>query len=122
VGLLPVLGGWGGAMANMTATETAADGLSLHAGMDEQSLMLYLRPDLVAPDYRQAPVVSGATYDADFAVAAQPDWPGYLGAPALATAAFGKRIWSAFAQASMTTSVEILDRKDPASIRVTSRI
>lgn len=114
-GLLPVLGGWGGAMADMTAAERAADGLSLHAGMDEHSLMLYLRPDLVAKDYRQAPVVSGANYAADFDVAAQPGWPGYLGAPHLATAAFGERIWRAFAKAAITTSVEILDGKDPAS-------
>ena len=58
-GLLPVLGGWGGAMTDMTVDEKRADGVSLHAGMDEHSLMLFLRPDLVAPDYRMAPVVSG---------------------------------------------------------------
>ncbi|WP_309673352.1 creatininase family protein [Gemmatimonas sp.] len=114
-GLLPVLGGWGGAMTNMTAAEKAADGLSLHAGMDEHSLMLYLRPDLVAKDYRQAPSVSGANYAAAFAVAAQPGWPGYLGAPHLATAAFGERIWRAFSGAALTTSLEILDGKNPAT-------
>lgn len=114
-GLLPVLGGWGGAMTNMTAAEKTADGVSLHAGMDEHSLMLYLRPDLVAKDFRQAPVVSGANYDADFTVAAKPGWPGYLGAPHLATAAFGERIWRAFSKATVTTSVEILDGKDATS-------
>jgi creatinine amidohydrolase/Fe(II)-dependent formamide hydrolase-like protein len=114
-GLLPVLGGWGGAMTDMTAAEKAADGVSLHAGMDEHSLMLYLRPELVAPDYRQAPPVSGADYASDFAVAARPGWPGYLGAPHLATAAFGERIWRAFSRATLTTSLEILDGKDPAS-------
>ena len=114
-GLLPVLGGWGGAMSNMTPAEKAADGLSLHAGMDEHSLMLYLRPDLVAADYRKAPSVSGKNYDDAFAAARQPGWPGYLGAPQLATAAFGKRIWTAFANATVNTSVEILDGKDPAT-------
>jgi creatinine amidohydrolase len=114
-GLLPVLGGWGGAMSNMTAAEKAADGLSLHAGMDEHSLMLYLRPALVSKDYRQAKDVSGADYAADFAVAANASWPGYLGAPRLATAEFGGRIWRAFAAATIKTSVEILDGKDPAS-------
>lgn len=114
-GLLPVLGGWGGAMSVMTPAEKAADGLSLHAGMDEHSLMLYLRPDLVAKDYLQAPVVSASTYEADFMVAARPGWPGYLGAPHLATAAFGERIWRAFSQATITTSIEILDGKDAAS-------
>jgi creatinine amidohydrolase len=114
-GLLPVLGGWGGAMSVMTPSEKEADGLSLHAGIDEHSLMLHLRPDLVAPDYRQARSVSGANYDSAFAVARRDGWPGYLGAPQLATAAFGKRIWDAFASATVKTAVEILDGKDPAS-------
>jgi creatinine amidohydrolase/Fe(II)-dependent formamide hydrolase-like protein len=114
-GLLPVLGGWGGAMSVMTPAEKRADGVSLHAGMDEHSLMLYLRPDLVAKDYRTAPPVSGANYAEDFAVARRDGWPGYLGAPHLATAAFGQRIWRAFADATVKTSIEILDGKDPAS-------
>lgn len=114
-GLLPVLGGWGGAMSVMTAEEKAADGLSLHGGMDEHSLMLYLRPDLVSPDYKNAPAVSGANYAEAFATAQKPGWPGYLGAPALATSAFGERIWNAFSAAAVKTSVEILDGKDPGA-------
>ena len=114
-GLLPVLGGWGGAMSDMTPAEKAADGLSLHAGMDEHSLMLHLRPDLVARDFRQASSVAGANYDEAFATARREGWPGYLGAPQLATAAFGKRIWTAFAGATVKTAVEVLDGKDPAT-------
>lgn len=114
-GLIPVLGGWGGAMSVMTPAEKAADGLSLHAGMDEHSLMLHLRPDLVAPDHRSAPPVAGANYEQAFAVARQPGWPGYLGAPHLATAAFGKRIWESFSAATTKTALEVLDGKDPRS-------
>jgi hypothetical protein len=113
-GLLPVLGGWGGAMSVMTPAEKQADGVSLHAGMDEHSLMLYLRPDLVAPDFRSAPTWSGADYAEDFAVARKDGWPGYLGAPQLATAAFGERVWRGFSAATVKTAVEILDGKDPA--------
>jgi creatinine amidohydrolase/Fe(II)-dependent formamide hydrolase-like protein len=112
-GLLPVLGGWGGAMSVMTPAEKRADGVSLHAGMDEHSLMLYLRPDLVARDFRDAPAWSGANYAEDFATARKDGWPGYLGAPQLATAAFGERIWRGFAAAAVKTAVEILDGKDP---------
>jgi creatinine amidohydrolase len=114
-GLLPVLGGWGGAMSVMTPDEKRADGLSLHAGMDEHSLMLFLRPELVAPDFRQAPPVAGTNYAEAFAVAQRPGWQGYLGAPHLATAAFGERIWRAFSTATVKTSLEILDGKDPAT-------
>jgi creatinine amidohydrolase/Fe(II)-dependent formamide hydrolase-like protein len=114
-GLLPVLGGWGGAMSVMTPAEKAADGLSLHAGMDEHSLMLYLRPDLVARDFRTAPDVAGVNYDSAFAVARRDGWPGYLGAPRFGTAVWGRRIWTAFAAATVKTAVEILDGKDPAT-------
>ena len=114
-GLIPVLGGWGSAMSIMTPDEKRADGISLHAGMDEHSLMLYLRPEFVASDYRQAPVVSGANYAEDFAVARREGWPGYLGAPHLATAEFGERIWRSFSAATEKTALEILDGRDPAS-------
>ena len=45
-GLLPVLGGWGSAMSVMTADQKREDGLSLHGGADEHSLMLHLQPNL----------------------------------------------------------------------------
>jgi creatinine amidohydrolase/Fe(II)-dependent formamide hydrolase-like protein len=114
-GLMPVLGGWGSAMSAMTDRQKQADGLSLHAGMDEHSLMLYLRPDLVARDYREARSVSGATYDEAFAAARHEGWPGYLGAPQFATAALGKRIWTSFAAAAVKTALDILDGRDPAT-------
>ena len=85
-GLVPVLSGWGNAMgAAMTDAEKKEDGVSLHGGMDEHSLMLHLRPDLVAPGYKQAPAVTGATMAESFNAAKPADWPGYLGSPRLAT-------------------------------------
>lgn len=114
-GLMQVLGGWGGAMQSMTDAEKKADGLSLHGGMDEHSLMLYLRPDLVAKDFHSAKSVIGANYEEAFATAHGEGWPGYLGGPQIATVAWGKNIWTAFAAATVKTSVEILDGKDAAS-------
>ncbi len=78
-GLLPVLGGWGSAMSVMTAEQKREDGLSLHGGADEHSLMPHLQPDLVATDFRSAATVSGATYEESFAVARQQGWTGYIG-------------------------------------------
>ncbi|MBK6844849.1 MAG: creatininase family protein [Gemmatimonadetes bacterium] len=103
-------------MSIMTPDEKRADGLSLHAGMDEHSLMLYLRPELVARDYRQAPVVSGANYAEAFAVARREGWPGYLGAPHLATAEFGERIWRSFSAATEKTALEIPRRPGPGEL------
>ena len=114
-GLLPVLGGWGNAMSIMTAEQKKDDGLSLHGGADEHSMMLYLAPQLVSPDYRRAPTVSGATYQESFAVAQQPGWPGYIGAPRHASAALGKHIWDGFSAAAVKTTLEVLSGTDPST-------
>jgi creatinine amidohydrolase/Fe(II)-dependent formamide hydrolase-like protein len=113
-GLLPVLGGWGQALQDLTAEQKKEDGVSLHGGIDEHSLMLHLQPDLVASDYRTAKSISGATYDESFAVAAQGDWPGYIGAPRFASAQLGQKIWTSFSSAALKTTLEILGGTDPA--------
>jgi creatinine amidohydrolase/Fe(II)-dependent formamide hydrolase-like protein len=114
-GLLPVLAGWGSVLGTLPDSVRREDGVSLHAGLDEHSMRLHLAPALVAPDYRSAPTVAGANYDSAFAVARRPGWPGYLGAPRLATAAIGKQIWEGFSGATIRTAVEILKGKDPAT-------
>lgn len=114
-GLLPVIGGWGSGMSSMTGAQKKEDGVSLHGGADEHSLMLHLQPNLVAPDYRQAPTVTGATYAESVAAATQKDWPGYIGAPRLGNAPLGSRIWTSLSAATLKTTIEILDGADPAT-------
>lgn len=114
-GIVPVLGGWGQALQNLAAAEKAEEGVSLHAGMDETSLMLYLRPDLVSPGYREAPIVTGHTLAESFEVAGRVAWPGYLGSPRLASAALGEKIWKSFAEAAISHTLRILDGADPGS-------
>jgi creatinine amidohydrolase/Fe(II)-dependent formamide hydrolase-like protein len=116
-GLVPVLAGWGNALQDRPQAEILEDGVSLHAGQDETSLMLHLQPDLVNPTYRSAPAVTGHTLDEAFAVSRLPDWPGYLGSPRLATAALGRRIWDGFAAAAIRQALEILNGTDPSSVQ-----
>jgi creatinine amidohydrolase/Fe(II)-dependent formamide hydrolase-like protein/ketosteroid isomerase-like protein len=113
-GLLPVIGGWGSGMSVMTAAQKKEDGVSLHGGADEHSLMLHLQPNLVAPDYQQAPAVTGSTYAESVAAAKQKDWPGYIGAPRLGTAALGRSIWTSLSASALKTTLEILAGADPA--------
>lgn len=114
-GLLPVIGGWGKAVSErLTAAQRKEDGVSLHGGVDEHSLMLYLQPNLVDPGFRNARSVTGASYDESFALAKAPGWPGYLGAPRLATPELGRHIWTSFSGAALTTTLEILGGADPA--------
>ena len=115
-GLLPVIGGWGSAMSVMTEAQKKEDGVSLHAGADEHSLMLHLQPDLVASDFQQAPSVTGASYAESVTAARQKDWAGYIGAPRLGNAALGRGIWTSFSAAALKTTLEILGGADPAKI------
>lgn len=114
-GLLPVLGGWGNAMTPLPDAVKKEDGVSLHAGLDEHSMMLYLDSSLVAKDFRTARTWAGASYDSAFATAARDGWPGYLGAPRLASSEIGKTIWDGFSSAASKTAVEILRGKDASS-------
>ena len=113
-GLLPVIGGWGSGMSSMTAAEKKEDGVSLHGGADEHSLMLHLQPNLVATDFQQAPTVTGSSYAESVAAATQKDWPGYIGAPRLGNAALGRRIWTSLSASALKTTLEILEGADPA--------
>jgi len=112
-GLVPVLGGWGRALGALSDAEKKEEGVSLHAGMDETSLLLYLRPDLVAPTYKEAPVVTGHSLKESFEVAKAVDWPGYLGSPRLASATLGEKIWKSFVAAAIEHAVKILDGVEP---------
>jgi hypothetical protein len=116
-GLVPVLSGWGGALASLNAVEKQEDGASLHGGLDEHSLMLYLRPDLVGDGYRTAAPMTGTTTPDAFSVAKKADWPGYIGSPRRATKAMGEKIWTRFAAAAGDQAIKILDGADSTKIQ-----
>ena len=116
-GMVPVIGAWGRAMEPLPDAIKKEDGVSLHGGMDETSLMLYLRPDLVSPDYKRAPIHTGATLDASVKVAQESDWPGYVGSPRLATRAIGERIWKALSAAAVEYAGKILDGEDTSAVQ-----
>lgn len=107
-----MLHGWGRALASLSEAVKKEEGVSLHGGMDEHSLMLHLQPQLVSAGYKNAAVVTGATQQESIAVARRPDWPGYLGSPRLATAAIGERIWTGLAGAAAEHMLTILDGAD----------
>ena len=115
-GLIPVISGWGNAMSVMTDAEKKEDGASLHGGADEHSLMLHLKPELVAKDYTSATTVTGATMQASVAAASAEGWPGYIGAPRIASVELGRQIWNGFSAAALKSAVDILNGTDPASI------
>lgn len=94
----------------------ARDGLPIHAGMDETSWMLFLRRDLVRPGYRTAPPQADSTMEGLTRLATFTSWPGYFGAPALASRAHGASIWRAVSTATVRNALAILDGVDPAKM------
>jgi creatinine amidohydrolase/Fe(II)-dependent formamide hydrolase-like protein len=116
-GMVPVLGAWGEVLQKLPPDLKKEDGASLHGGMDETSLMLYLRPDLVSPDYKRAPIHTGSTVEESMAEARKPGWPGYIGSPRLATRALGERIWRGLSASAIAHANKVLDGEDTRGIR-----
>ena len=78
----------------------------MHAGADEHSQILFLRPDLVAEGYRQATSVIDSNFEDLYRIAAGDGGPGYFGAPRLASSAMGA--------SRVPTAIAEVDRDDPA--------
>lgn len=112
-GLLPVLGALEG---KKTERERREDGLVIHAGMDETSMVLALQPKLVAPSYRQAKPFSGKTMEELVALAGRDGWPGYFGSPRLARADRYESGWGHAEDLVVSYALEILRGTDPKTI------
>lgn len=112
-GLAPVATAAGGLLDPATRE---ADGFSVHAGAEETSVMLYLAPERVSPEVRDAEDYTGHDWDALVDIANDGGWPGYLGAPRMASAAQGARLLEAVTGAVVGYALQILDGLDPRSI------
>jgi creatinine amidohydrolase/Fe(II)-dependent formamide hydrolase-like protein len=118
-GLMPVFGALEGPKA---AGATRDDGLPIHAGMDETSLLSYLEPSQVRPGAQQAADQADSTMDGLVRLARAPTWPGYFGAPRLATAAHGAQVWRALSDSAKQVTLRILDGADPRRITRFARV
>lgn len=118
LGLLPVFT----VDFGLDAAAVKADGLSVHAGAAETSGIRFLRPDLVPDAVSNAPDRRGEAMADLIRLARAPDWPGYFGAPRLATAAQGARATHAGAAAAVSYALKILDGLDPRTIHRMSDI
>lgn len=112
-GLMPVFQALGG---TLTPEQRAEEGLSVHAGLEETGIDLFLRPDLVGPDLEEARTLRAEDTAGLVEVAHREGWPGYFGAPRLASAAQGAEIWSRFSGAAVGVAMDILDGLDPREV------
>lgn len=82
-----------------------------HAGFDETSRLLFLRPDLVDPVYKQLPPRTTNNPVEFFTVARAAGWPGYLSSPRVANASYGARAQQYRSQRDNALALAILDGK-----------
>jgi creatinine amidohydrolase/Fe(II)-dependent formamide hydrolase-like protein len=88
-----------------------ANGFSVHAGLRETSDVMFVRPDLVAPEVRAATPLRGASLADLIEIARAPAWPGYFGAPHLARKDYGEQSLRAFTDLSIATAMRFLAGK-----------
>ncbi len=112
-GLMPVFSALEG---TKSAGDKRIDGLPVHSGMDETSLLRFIKPSLVRERHRVAPDVADSTMEGLIRLARSPSWSGYFGAPRLATKAHGAKVWRALTDSTTQIALRVLDGFDPAGI------
>lgn len=108
-GLMRVLRGWGEGSAFMAPDLARAEGFCVHVCIDETSIVMHLRPDLVDPRFREAQSLTGADMGELRDIARRSDWPGYFGTPQFARPEFGKAVADALAREMIAAALDLLD-------------
>ena len=80
-----------------------------HAGFEETSRLMFVRPDLVDPIVRTLPPITINDPAGLFRIADIPDWAGYLSSPRLANASYGARLMQYRAARDTALAISILD-------------
>jgi len=96
--------------------EREEEGFSVHAGAGEQSQILFLHPEFVPQDYREAKSLTGRDFADLVRISKTNGWPGYFGAPRLASAAIGAQGFALSSQKLNETALQILDGLDYSKI------
>lgn len=121
---------YGGHMVNLAALiyrppgqsprseeEQREDAGSQHAGASETSLLLYFRPELVNPGYKNARPLPYRDQKQRIEIARATDWPGYWGSPRLATAAAAAARWKGNSSRLTELAHKILDGFDYSQMK-----
>jgi len=95
-----------------TPEQQKQDGLPEHATMAETSWILALKPDAVAPDYKAAAPYSGKSILELEQIASHKGWPGYFGAPSLASAELGQKMYDQWVERGTELVNRMLNGED----------
>lgn len=100
----------------------AEDGFTVHAGLNEQSGILFLRPELVPAAAAEAPSITATSFEGLVAEARRPSWPGYFGAPRHARPAVGASLYKEEAAFLLGAALAILDGRPAPTARYADEI
>jgi creatinine amidohydrolase len=112
---------YGGHMINLSAllrpqlrsdTRSKEEQRDDHAGASETSNLLFLRPDVVSPAYKNAEPLPARDQKHRVEIAKASNWPGYWGSPGFASAAAGATQWKVSTSRSVELALKILDGFD----------
>lgn len=92
------------------------NGIDIHAGLSETSRMMFIKPALVGAKVVDAPTHAAEAFPQLIAIAQKPHWPGYFGAPRLASAAHGAAVMRHRADLYIRSALQILDGRDERQI------
>lgn len=94
-----------------TAEQKNEDGFSVHAGMDEHSIVYHLQPKIVGEEFKQAKPQAGKNFEDLVRIAQEESWPGYFGSPRLGGAEYGETIWNSWVEGIIKQVGEILNNE-----------
>ncbi|HEX7705170.1 MAG TPA: creatininase family protein [Thermoanaerobaculia bacterium] len=117
MGLMPIFDCCGAQQEKLLSeAQRKEEGFSVHSGAGEHSMVLFLRPDLVAADLRQAVSQTATDFPGLMRLATSEEWPGYFGAPRHASAALGAAHMQQMADVTAQIANRILDGLDPREL------
>lgn len=91
--------------------EKKEDGLGYHAGMNETSMLYYLKPEIMNIAFKKAIPVTLLSSEDVVAKSMESDWQGYWGSPRLSSLSFGEKYWKGWVNSIIEQIDNILDNK-----------
>ena len=102
---------------HLSPEQSSENGVDVHAGEEESSQVLFLRPDLVHDDLFNAAAFTAVSAEDLTKTAKDANWKGYFGSPRLATPSAGALIVNFRTRQTIDLALRILDGLDWRSLR-----
>ena len=91
--------------------EKKEDGLGVHGGMNETSILLHLKPETVKAEFKDAEPVTAYSSKGLVRKSEEKEWQGYLGSPRLSSSSFGEKYWKEWVNYIIEQVEDIINNK-----------